>query len=104
MPELSKEVSLERVWEIVMINAEVLPREIFPAISRATGRPIDASFGSIDLVDLKGFSYVTFLCISRSPLSLFARRFSQFWSIRGLIQNALRMCDDCYPETCVFLA
>ena len=75
MPELYKHVEPHRVSEVAIATMEMLPREGFPAISRAIGRPIDESFGLLNIIDLKGFSYVLLLCLcaSRRPPEIVSR-------------------------------
>ena len=68
MPELYKHVSPERLWEIVITTTEMLPREGLQAISRAIGRPVDESFGSLNMVDLRAFRMWHSLCTSQRPV------------------------------------
>lgn len=52
LPELYKHVTPEKLVESIIVNADVLPREVFPAASRAAGRLINQS---TVIVDLEGF-------------------------------------------------
>lgn len=52
LPELYKHVTPEKLVDSIIVNAEVLLREVFPAASRASGRPINQS---MVIVNLEGF-------------------------------------------------
>ncbi|KAF8133658.1 CRAL-TRIO domain-containing protein [Boletus edulis] len=77
LPELYKHVAPETVVESVAVNGDALPREVFPAASRAAGRRIEQS---LVIVDLKGFGL------------------SQFWQVKSLVQISFQISQDYYPE------
>ncbi|KAG6376972.1 CRAL-TRIO domain-containing protein [Boletus reticuloceps] len=77
LPELYKHVAPETVVESVVVNGDALPREVFPAASRAAGRRIEQS---LVIVDLKGFGL------------------SQFWQVKSLVQISFQISQDYYPE------
>ena len=52
MPELYKQVTPEKFWQTIVVNAESLTREVLPASARAAGHRVDGTFV---IVDLKGF-------------------------------------------------
>ena len=65
LPKLYKSCTPERHWQSVLVNAELLPREVLPAASRQAGRPIGTTFV---IVDLRGFRYDG--CNPHAPLFL----------------------------------
>ncbi|KII93920.1 hypothetical protein PLICRDRAFT_409657 [Plicaturopsis crispa FD-325 SS-3] len=78
LPTLYAQMTPERHWHTMLVNAESLTREVLPASSRAAGRCVDQVFV---IVDLKGFGL------------------SQFWQMRGLTKNSFQISQDYYPET-----
>jgi len=77
LPELYKHVTPEKLVEAIVVTADALTREVFPAASRAAGRRIEQSLA---IVDLEGFSL------------------SQFWQVKSLVQMSFQISQDYYPE------
>ncbi|KAI9573708.1 CRAL-TRIO domain-containing protein [Boletus coccyginus] len=77
LPELYKHVTPEKLADSIIVNTEVLLREVFPAASRASGRPINQS---TVIVNLEGFGL------------------SQFWQVRSLVQMSFQISQDYYPD------
>lgn len=51
LPELYKHVTPETLEHSIIVNADALTREVFPAASRAAGRHIGQSLVIVDLKD-----------------------------------------------------
>ncbi|THH03123.1 hypothetical protein EW146_g10503 [Bondarzewia mesenterica] len=54
LPELYKDVTPERHWQTIIVNAESLVREVLPACSAEAGRHINQA---LVIADLSGFRY-----------------------------------------------
>ncbi|KAI0258399.1 CRAL-TRIO domain-containing protein [Gloeopeniophorella convolvens] len=78
LKQLYKHVSPATHWQTVLVSAEALTAELFPAASAAARRPIAHA---LVIVDLKGLGL------------------GHFWALRALARRALEVSQAYFPET-----
>ncbi|KAF9049609.1 CRAL/TRIO domain-containing protein, partial [Hymenopellis radicata] len=77
--KLYKECTPEKHWQVMLVNCELLTREVMPAAKKACGTENVNTV--LVIVDLKGFGL------------------SQFWQMKTLARNSFQVSQDYYPET-----